>query len=203
VRQKSVYLACFILHFSLILTGSCRETLWLIAHGLTIAPHTVNSYAEKAEAFVAAASGQNLAASNAFRRAVMTYLHIAGIERGYGYFAPNVPASYKVVFELHYPDGRVEYQLPRVHSAAAGMRLAGVLDEIARTRYDPLREYLVKMLAGSVWRDHPDVTAIRAVFGTIILPSIRDFEQGKGESYEFSYAYDFSRTDKATKPENP
>jgi len=43
--------------------------------------------------------------------------------------------------------GEWKYQLPRVHSAAAGMRLAGVIDEIARTRYDPLREYLVKMLA--------------------------------------------------------
>jgi len=59
------------------------------------------------------------------------------------------------------------------------------------------------MLAGSVWREHPDVTAIRAVFGSISLPSISEFEQGKRESYEFLYAYDFSRTDKATKPENP
>src|SRR5437773_1433705 len=164
VRQKSVYLACFILHFSLILTVSCRETLWLIAHGLTIASHTVNSYAEKAEAFIAAASGQNLAASNTFRRAFFTYLHIAGIERGYGYFAPNVPASYKLVFELHYPDGRVEYRLPRVHSGAAGLRLAGLLDEIARTPYDRLRKYLIKNLARSVWSEHPDAITIRAVF---------------------------------------
>ena len=203
MRQKSVYLACFILHFSLILTGSCRETLWLIAHGLTIAPHTVNRYVEKAEAFIAAASGQNLAASNAFRRAAMTHLHIAGIERGYGYFAPNVPASYKVVFELHYPDGRVEYELPRVHSAAAGLRLAGLLDEIARTRYDALREYMVKMLAYSIWRDHPDAAMIRAVFGSINLPSVNEFEHGTRESYQFLYAYDFSRIDEATELKAP
>ena len=27
----------------------------------------------------------------------MTYLHVAGIERAYGYFAPNVPAKFKEV----------------------------------------------------------------------------------------------------------
>ena len=150
-----------------------------------------------------AALGQHLAASNPTRQALATYLNIAGIEKGYGYFAPNVPASYKVVFELHYPDGSVEYQLPHVHSAAAGLRLACLLDEIARARHDALREYLVKMLASSIWRDHPDVTAIRAVFGSISLPNINEFEHGKRESYEFLYAYDFSRSDKTTELETP
>jgi len=28
---------------------------------------------------------------------------MAGIEVGYGFFAPNVPNNYKVVFELQYP----------------------------------------------------------------------------------------------------
>ena len=97
----------------------------------------------------------------------------------------------------------MEYQLPHIHSAAAGLRLACLLDEIGRTRHDTLREYLVKMLAGSIWRDHPDVTAIRAVFGSISLPSIDEFDQGKRESYEFLYAYDFSRTDKAIEWETP
>jgi hypothetical protein len=203
VRQKSVYLAWLVLHFLLISTFSCRETLWLIARGLTIFPSSVKTFSQKAETLLDAALAQHLAAPNPIRQAFATYLHIAGIERGYGYFAPNVPASYKVVFELHYPDGSVEYQLPRVHSTAAGLRLAGLLDEIARTRYDTLREYMVKMLARSVWRDHPDVTAIRAVFGSISWPSVNEFEHGKRESYEFLYAYDFSRADKPTELATP
>ena len=193
MRQRNVYLACFVLHFLLIVVGSCRDTAWLIARGLTIFPRVFQSSAQKAEAIAAAAIAQNLSASNPARRAVATYSHLAGIERGYGYFAPNVPASYKLVFELHYPDGRVEYHLPRVHSAAAGLRLAGWLDEIARTPYDSLREYMVKTLARSIWREHPEATTIRAVFGAIILPSVREFEQGERESYQFLYAYDFSR----------
>jgi hypothetical protein len=203
VRQKSVYLACFILHFLLIITVSSRETLWLVARGLTIFPSSSKSYSTKAVKPTSAARGHNLAASSALRQALATYMHLAGIERGYGYFAPNVPESYKLVFELHYPDGRVEYQLPRVNRAAAGLRVAGLLDEIGRTRYDPLREYMVRMLAYSAWRENPDVTMIRAVFGSISLPSVSEFEHGKRESYEFLYAYDFSRTDKATDVETP
>ena len=141
---------------------------------------------------VDAVLGQHLAASNPVRQALATYLHIAGIETGYGYFAPNVPSSYKLVFELHYHDGRVEYELPRVNSAAAGLRIAGLLDKIGRTRYHALREHLVKMLAQSIWREHPEVETIRAVFGSITLPSVSEFERGKRESYEFLYAYDFS-----------
>ena len=136
--------------------------------------------------------GQNLAASNPVREALATYVHVAGIEAGYGYFAPNVPGSYKLVFELHYPDGRIEYELPSVSSAAAGLRIAGLLDNIGRTRYDALREILVKTLAQSIWREHPEVKSVRAILGSIRLPTAREFEEGKRESYEFLYAYDFS-----------
>jgi hypothetical protein len=202
VRQKPVYLACFLLHFLLIVTVSSRETLWLIARGLTIFPSPFKSYAPTAGTEVATVPGQNRATVNPLRRAVVTYLHIAGIERGYGYFAPNVPAAYKLIFELHYTDGRVEYRLPRVHSAAAGIRLAGLLDEIGRTGYDPLREYLVKMLARPVWREHPEATTISAVFGSINLPSVNEFEHGARESYQFLYAYDFSVRDEAAESEN-
>jgi hypothetical protein len=136
--------------------------------------------------------GQNLAPSNPARETLNTYLQLAGIETGYSYFAPNVPSGYRLVFELHYPDGRVGYELPSVGSAAAGLRIAGLLDNIGRTPYDALREILVKTLAQSVWREHPDVESVRAIVGLIRLPTVREFEGGKRESYEFLYAYDFS-----------
>jgi len=203
LRQKYFYVAWFVLHFLLIITFSCRDTLGLVAQGPTIFPPSFKRFSQKAETAVSAALSQRLAASNPVRQALATYLHIAGIEAGYGYFAPNVPGSYTLVFELHYPDGHAEYELPRVSSAAAGLRVAGLLDKIGRTKYDALREILIKMLAQSVWREHPDVTMIRAVFGSISLPSVSEFERGKRESYEFLYAYDFSRTDKANESETP
>ena len=203
LRQQRVYLALFVLHFVLIITISCRDIVWLVAHKLTILPAPFRAAAQKVEPIATGALGNNLSASNPLRRALLTYLHLAGIDRGYGYFAPNVPSGYKLVFELHYPDGRVQYELPGVNSAAAGLRIASLLDEIGRTRYDPLREYMVKTLAASVWREHPGVKTVRAVFGSLNLPSPAEFERGKRESYDFLYAYDFSRAEEPARAENP
>jgi hypothetical protein len=193
VRRKQIYLACCLLHFLIIVVICCRETLWLVAHGLTILPSPFQHWSQKGETIASGALAQNLATSNPIRRTLLTYLHLAGIERGYGYFAPNVPPSYKLVFELHYPDGRREYELPTGTSAAADLRLGALLDEIGRTRVDALREYLVKMLARSVWSEHSEVKTMRAVFGLRDLPTVDEFEHGTRESYEFLYAYDFSR----------
>jgi hypothetical protein len=203
LRQKYVYLSWFVLHFLLIVSFSCRETLRLVAQGPTILPSSFKSYLQRAETAVSVALGQHLAASNPARQALATYLHLAGIETGYGYFGPNVPGSYELVFELHYSDGRVEYELPRVSSAAAGLRIAGLLDKIGRTPYDILREHLVKMMAESIRREHPDVKTIHAMFGSINLPTISEFEYGKRESYEFLYGYDFSLQNQPAKPKDP
>jgi hypothetical protein len=200
LRQKYVYLSWLVLHFLLITTFSCCETLRLVARGQTILPASFKSFSQNAERIVFHSLGQHLAASNPARQALATYLHLAGIEAGYSYFAPNVPGSYRLVFELHYPDGRVEYELPRVSSAAAGLRIAGLLDNIGRTRYDTLREILVKTLAESIWREHPDVKTVRAILGSVSLPTVRDFKAGRRASYEFLYAYDFSLRNEPVKP---
>jgi hypothetical protein len=203
LRQKYGYLTWFSLHFLLIFSFSCLETLRSVAQGPTIFPASFKSFSQKAETAVSVAFGQHLAASNLIRQAFATYLHLAGIETGYGYFAPNVPGSYKLVFELHYPDGRVEYELPSVSGAAAGLRIAGLLDTIGRTRHDVLREYLVKTLARSIWREHPEVQTVRAVFGSIRLPTVSEFEDGQRRSYEFMYAYDFALQNEPAKPKGP
>ena len=178
---------------------SCRDTFRVVAEGPTILPVWFKNFSQKAETALSAALGQKLTTSNPVREALNTYAQLAGIETGYGYFAPNVPGGYRLVFELHYPDGRIEYELPPVSSAAAGLRIAGLLDTIGRTPYDTLREVLVKTLAQSIWRRHPDVESVRAIVGSISLPTVREFEAGKRESYEFLYAYDFRLENESAK----
>jgi hypothetical protein len=190
-------------HLLLIISFSCRDTLRVVAEGPTILPISFENFSQKTEAALSAALGQKLLPSNPVREALNTYVQFAGIETGYGYFAPNVPGGYALVFELHYPDGRVEYELPSVRSAAAGLRIAGLLDKIGRTPYDALREHLVKILAQSIWREHPDAKSVRAIFGSVSLPSVSEFEHGKRESYEFLYAYDFSPQNEPARPDDP
>jgi hypothetical protein len=155
-------------------------------------------YWQEAEGAVATALGEHLPLSNPVRQSSSSYIHMAGIGFGYGFFAPNVPDSYKLVFELHYPDGRVEYELPRVATSGTGLRVSTLIDNIAQTRYDALRELMVKMVAYSVWREHPDVVMIRAVLGFVSLPNAAEFKQGVSESYEFLYAYDFRFSPQST-----
>jgi len=180
------------LHALLVLTVSIQQTFWVLAEGYTSLPKFLEKYWWQVETASTEALGQTLSLSNPLRQSVTAYINGTGIEGGYGFFAPSVPDSYKIVLELHYPDGRVEYELPRVSDTAAGVRVATLLDQLGRTGYDQMREIMIKMLAYSVWQDHPDATVVRAVFGFVALPSIEEAKQGKTESYHFLYAYDFS-----------
>lgn len=192
MRAKSVCLAWFSLHFLLLIAVSCHETLWLVARRLTILPGGPGSYSQRAERFAAAILGQDLPASSPLRQTLATYLSLAGIDAGYGYFAPNVPNSYRLIFELRYPDGHTEQRLPQVNRPAAGLRLASLLDQIGRTQSAALREHMVKTIAGSVWREHPEVKTIRATLSQIVQPTIAEYERGNEPTSEPLYIYDFS-----------
>jgi len=203
LSRKRLYLAAFVAHFFLVFAVSSREIFWVLARGLTILPSASKHYWQRAEDVSSASLGQSLAPLNPLRQGIATYLNLGGIEAGYGFFAPNVSDSCKLVFELHYPDGRVEYEVPAVSSEASGLRVATLLDKIGRPRYAPLREVMIKMLTHAIWREHSEAIMIRAVFGTVTLPNISEFEQGVRESNEFLYAYDFDFGESKSKEQNP
>jgi hypothetical protein len=185
-------MACLGAQLFLIVTVSLRDTFSIFATAPTIFPAEANEFWQRREQTTGALLGERLDHSNWFRNGIAVYLHSAGIEAGYGFFAPNVPANYKLVFELHYPDGRSEYDIPRVSSAAAGVRLAGLLDQLADVNYAPLRATMMKIVAYSVWQEHPDASMLRAYFGRARLPTPAEFERGNKGSYELLFAYDFT-----------
>jgi hypothetical protein len=189
---KCIYALWFVIHFMLITAVCLTGVFSLIAAGSTILPAALDQYAGKAELVVAWFLGKQARASNPFRRGIATYLHFAGIQAGYTFFAPNVPHYHRLTFELYYEDGHVEYESPHVSGKAAALRLDSLLDRLADERYEPIREVVAKMLALSIWRERPDVKKIRATFGTVSSPGIRDFEHGKGESFQPMFSYDFS-----------
>jgi len=203
LSKRRVYLAGLALQLFLIITVSSRDTFWLLSTSRTVFPERSKNFWQRAEQIASTPLGQGLPRSNPVRQILTGYLHLSGIEIGYGFFAPNIPNNYKLVFELRFPDGRVEYKLPRVSNAASVLRVATLLDMIGRTRSEAFRQTMVKMLADSMWREHADATMIRAIFGSVVLPSVPEFEHGKRESYEFLYAYDFSITDEATEQRPP
>jgi hypothetical protein len=192
MTSKPIYAAWFVVHFFLI-TAVCFAGIFsLVAAGTTILPSALDKYARKAELIVAFFLGKEAVESSPVRRGIATYLYAAGSQSGYTFFAPNVPGYYKLTLELYYEDGRVEYESPRVSGKAAALRLDSLLNRLADNRYEPIREVVVKMLAFSVWRERPGVKKIRAIFGSVTPPSISDFEQGKRESFQPLFRYDFS-----------
>src|SRR5207247_195887 len=126
VPHARVFLVAFVLHFLLVLAVAVHDTLWLIGHGLTVLPKFCEFSAEKVERFTSTLLTQDIASANPLRRALSTYLHLAGIERGYGYFAPNVPVSYKLMLELHHADGTIDYEVPGGRRAATELRIASL-----------------------------------------------------------------------------
>jgi len=190
--SKRIYAAWFAIHFFLLTAVCLAGIFWLIAQGSTVLPSACNEYARKAELGATWCLGKEAAASNPLRRAIATYLHFAGIQAGYSFFAPNVPSNHRLSLELFYDDGRVEYESPHVRSKAAALRLESLLDRLAEERYEPIRETLVKMLAFSVWREHPDVKKLRATFGSVNAPNVTEFERGKKETFQPMFSFDFS-----------
>jgi len=180
------------IHLVIVLWVSSQDILSLLANGYTSLPGCVQTQAQRAESVMAAALDKGPACFRGLGQAVTVYEHIGGIQSGYGFFAPSVPNSCKLVFEITYDDGRVEYELPRVNGEATGLRLSSLLDQISAVNYDPLRELILKMLAYAAWQEHPTARKIRAVFGFVHIPSVPEFRRGEPESYHFMYAYDFS-----------
>jgi hypothetical protein len=190
--SKRIYAVWFIVHFFLI-TAVCFAGIFsLVAEGATVLPSALEKYARKAELIAAWVLGKQASASNPMRRGIATYLHFAGIQAGYTFFAPNIPSYHRLTFELYYEDGRLGYESPHVSGKATALRLESLLDRLADKRYEPLREVIVKLLALSIWREHPHVKKIRATFGAVTPPDIDDFEHGKGESLQPLFSYDFS-----------
>ncbi len=192
---RRIHAAWFGIHFFLLTAVCLAGVFWLIAQRSTILPSAWDEYARKAELVATWSLGKEAAPSNPVRQVIATYLHAAGIQAGYTFFAPNVPSHHRLGLELFYDDGRVEYEAPRLRSRAAALRLDSLLDRLADERYEPIREGIVKRLAFSVWREHPDVKKVRATFGSVNPPSMNEFERGKTETFQPMFSFDFSLRD--------
>jgi hypothetical protein len=191
LNRRHLCAAWFGLHSLLIFLISGRQSISALVNSNTVLPSSWKPPLESTHEVLARILADRLGWSNPLRQALALYTAGTGIDTGYGFFAPDVASSHKLVFEIRYPDGRVEYELPHVGGGATGLRLTLLFDNIARARYPLLRETELKMMAFAVWKEHPDADLIRAVFGRVNPPTIEQFKSGEKETYEVLFAYDF------------
>lgn len=191
LRQKRIWAAALGLHFFLVINLSLQDLSATLASGARRFPKFFERFLERTEAVTSASVGRQLAVANPVRQLLTTYAECTGIEVGYSYFAPNVPGNSRLAFELHYPDGRVEYDVPVVGGATAGDRVSVLLDRLRFVHYRRLREALLRSLVNSIHHQHPEAVLIRAVLGTAELTTAAEYRAGKRISYNAWYAYDF------------
>lgn len=191
MRRKNICLAWLAFHLFFIAAIFARQLSWLIANGLTVIPFSSSSVASPPENSGSTVAKQTR--SNPAKQLIVGYLHCAGIEGAYGFFAPNVPESYKLAFEFRNRDGSVEDDLPSVDSRAAELRLGSLLDAIGQSDSPRYRRILIRMLTAAAWENHPEAVSVHAVFGKLKLPGPLEFERGIEPSYEFIASYDFER----------
>jgi hypothetical protein len=196
--RRHVFLACALPHLALVALVCLHETFWLLDHGLTVVPPSQAGLWQKLDFIPRAVLGDELAATNPFRRAILTYSNAAGIEVGYGYFAPNVPETHALVFECHYADGHVDYRTAAVRSEEGDLRLTSLIEQIGRTDYDRWRQELVKRLARPAWQSDPGVVSVRGLFGIVISPTIDEYRAGKQkQTFKCLHVYEF-KVDRST-----
>ncbi len=193
--SRRVFLACLALHLTLIFLVCVHETFWLLKRDVVTIMGVHPSAWESLDRIPETILGAGGSSSRDFwNTTVATYTNAAGIEVGYGYFAPNLPAASALVFECHYRDGRVEYEKPSLEGDAGQLRVSTLVDQIDRTDYDRWRIALIKLLARSNWKRHPDAVMLRAFFGRIDPPTMVEYRAGKREeTFTCLYVYDFRR----------
>lgn len=193
-KRQLLTLGVGAIHLCLIAVVCCEETLALVSAQLTILPTACSSPARKLQPSFAAVLRRHCVAEDRGRQLINTYLHLAGIESSYNFFAPNVPPAYKLVFEFTYNDGRVDYESAGFEGGETSLRFASLLDYLGRLQFEAGREYLIHSLATSAWQAHPDAVHVRAILGSLVYPPPHQFLVDPTVTYQFAAAYTFSQT---------
>ena len=202
VRAR-ICLALLAVHFLLITAVCCRDTFWLVAQGFTLLPPSASAMAKKGEVFASTTLGERLQRRQFLRQSIGFYLNLGGIETGYGFFAPNVGGSSRLVFELHFADGRVTYEPAGWGRNESALRVSTFVDYVSQTKSERLRGILINSLARSIWQRHPDLVKLRAILGVLSYPLPAELLQGKGAAYDFVGSYDLIRPDNLSRGESP
>jgi hypothetical protein len=195
VRRQSFLLAAALAHCTAIAMVCILGSISLIAHGHTLlsAFSEPNVPSDPAKAHWASDSPRGF---NFARKAVKTYLHLAGIETGYGFFAPNVPNAYRLQIAVLDERARViQSGLLAAERGETDLRLASLLDALGRSPAGEVRDIIFELMAQAIFKEYPEAAEVRLRVEAIRMPALAEFKKDQAPSYQLTYAYDFGRAD--------
>lgn len=134
-----------------------------------------------------------IAQDSKLQQNLIAYRHVAGIDTGYGFFAPRVPDLCKVVYQVEYLDGHMEEHLPGVTGGDAILRLSTIMDAIGHISTPAVREGLLRMLLRTEGERFADAKVVTIQFGTVRVPDFAQFRRGEQADFEVSESYRYVR----------
>ena len=120
---------------------------------------------------------------------VLPYAHLAGIDTGYGLFAPNVPYSISVAFELVGPAGQSLACLPMLNTREGLDRFS--VNFSTFKDFEEIRPLLAYGWAIRMLELNPGHSKINVVIGNHIQPSMKAYRQGERSKFIESVRYEF------------
>jgi hypothetical protein len=189
--NRRILLSWFFFHFALLLVVSLNQTVRLISSRLTNIPRSIERWICSPTSAAEGPLELGLPKTSMIRQLLLAYLTCGGADAGYGYFAPNIPSSYELSFELRAADGQTELLSLQLGSSDLGLRVASLVDQIGGTPSPELREHMLKKMAAVVSRRYPQVKTMRILLSQTILPTLEEYARGKRRTAVLLYAYDF------------
>jgi hypothetical protein len=190
--NRRILLSWFVIHFAALLFVSVHETARLISLRLTNIPPRIADSVRRGTSVTETQLGLPRSKINLLRQALIPYLACGGMDAGYGYFAPNVPNSYQLSFELHGTDDRIELRSLQLASSDLGLRVASLVDQIGGTSAPELREHMLKKIAMVVARRNSVVRNVHVSLSQITSPTLGEYARGQRQTAVLLYQYNFS-----------
>ena len=198
--RKRILGAWFAFHFTCLIAVSLYQTARLIVVSKTLVPSCTVRALKKLSSVSETSFGSRFIRSGPVRQTMVTYLACAGADGGYGYFAPNVPATYELSFELRYSDGRSEVKVARSSNSALGLRIASLLEQVGGISSPKLREHVLKKFATVFLQQHSEVEKMRISLWQVAPPTMEEYTQGKRPEPTALCTYDCNQ---AARPLSP
>jgi hypothetical protein len=117
------------------------------------------------------------------------YSHLAGIDTGYGLFAPNVPSAVSVAFELTDTAGRSTVSLPMLNTREGLDRFNVNFNTFKK--FEEIRPLLAYGWAIRMLELQPGHNKITVVIGRHLQPSMEAYRKGERATFIESVRYEF------------
>jgi hypothetical protein len=123
---------------------------------------------------------------------INAYLNVAGLYRGYGYFAPAVGSDVRVAFVLTDSAGRRSFVDLSSSSREVSLHYDCMIRE--SMRMPSVRDAFTRSWAAYIFNQYPHAAVVTVLAETLNIPAMTQLARGAQQNWEIIYLANFSRS---------